>query len=435
MGTCASNDECVVDGQCPDDDANECTVPVCVQTSAPYVCDEDSAPADGNECGDGGAGTCEGGVCVLPELPATCDPTAQGGVVPCATPELLALDCFLLGSGAPIPLDPVIEPSAAAFAGVPVDVTPTVTLNLPASLVCGFAAVVPAAVVYNSIANLDVAGATPAGIETTSFLGSPPSTPHGGVPFDFAVGCGNQTGACAGGFCNGGTTACTKDDDCQETGPGVVVPFVTGSPTSVPGTVSLTPSAAGAIGFSYGFDDIGAIIQVPALFANLCLGQIAEDNGPPTPPGGFCGFTCVSADRTGDSDTSDPNDSPRIMYDAECDKAGVAAGTCEPFFEFSQAANVCATGHPGSALADTEAPTQCGSCQKDASYSQTVALCSATPGNGDVGTCSGTNGQTPCPNGDSDCVGIKDEYCVIPCGQNLRPCRRLSDVQRRRQRW
>ena len=70
-GTCDSNDECTVDGQCSDDDGNECTVPVCVQTGAPYFCDEDSAPADGNEC-DGGAGTCQAGVCE-PTGPPTFD--------------------------------------------------------------------------------------------------------------------------------------------------------------------------------------------------------------------------------------------------------------------------------------------------------------------------------------------------------------------------
>jgi len=65
-GSCVSNDECTLDAQCPDDDGNECTVPVCDQTGAPYVCDEDSAPADGNDC-NGGSGTCQDGVCEVSE--------------------------------------------------------------------------------------------------------------------------------------------------------------------------------------------------------------------------------------------------------------------------------------------------------------------------------------------------------------------------------
>jgi hypothetical protein len=81
-GSCVSNDECTLDAQCPDDDGNECTVPVCDQTGAPYVCHEDSAPADGNDC-NGGAGTCQGGACVVATPPyvnaGTGDTTHRAG--------------------------------------------------------------------------------------------------------------------------------------------------------------------------------------------------------------------------------------------------------------------------------------------------------------------------------------------------------------------
>jgi hypothetical protein len=94
-GVCESNDECTADDGCPDDDGEECTVPVCVQTGAPYVCDEDSAPADGNEC-DGGNGECQAGACE-PLGPPTFDLSksvfrAYNNLLPddpiCATPSL-----------------------------------------------------------------------------------------------------------------------------------------------------------------------------------------------------------------------------------------------------------------------------------------------------------------------------------------------------------
>ena len=120
-GTCDSNDQCTVDGQCSDDDGNECTAPVCVQTSAPYLCDEDSAPADGNECNDG-AGTCDGGSCVagctVPApvdalgIPMACRNSFQVKAVSEFPIDLLNIDtggdCIEAGQPVNFDMDPVI---------------------------------------------------------------------------------------------------------------------------------------------------------------------------------------------------------------------------------------------------------------------------------------------------------------------------------------
>mgnify|MGYP003572194146 FL=1 len=466
------------------------------------------------------------------ERPVTCDIVERKAPAECQSRELLALDCFLLGSGAPLILDPVITQTAPAFAGVDVAVVPVLALALPGSLVCGFASVLPGADVFNSAANLNLLDTdplsppdpTPSTIGLNSFLNG--STPHSPVNFNFTSGCGNQAGACGAvnpGLCNASAVPCTNDDDCAGTGPGVVVPFVAGSPTSspLPVTVNSNSATPGAVFFSYGTNDLEAYVGTD--LGVLCLGGAAD-----SPPGGAsCAFRCAGADRNGDSIPlvplrgfpfpPGPDDSPRVMIDANCDKLGVAAcggttcdtlsepcplaaagqqcvaigggtagfcinvntGTCaangqclgvgplctvdddcdaflasqgvptccEPFFDFSQAANVCATGQPGSALATTEAPCNgqdgttgqrlrcerrvtCASCRQapgtapDGTFPVNgtpwpiVETCSAVPGNGDVGTCENSDGQVPCPNGDSDCTDGDDDYCIIPCATN-----------------
>jgi hypothetical protein len=557
------------------DDGDPCTTDSCDPSTNPGTCSNVGAP-DGTACVPpnpvdpstclGACGTCEGSPnssCV--EKPITCD-IVNRDVVECQTAELIAIDCYLLGSGAPLILDPIITPTAVAFAGVPIAVVPVLALNLPASLVCGFASVVPAANIFNSLADIAVTGAQISGlcnagfcpdgltsctldsdcaplIDLNSYLSGgvagsgPPSTPHTPTAFDFAVGCGDQTGACVGGFCNGLPVACSTDADCGGTGPGVIVPFVTGAPIAAgdpPGASLLTAAAPGAVLFSYGFDSLAAYVEVPALSATLCLGGGTSVAGSPT---GACSFVCEQGDRTGDSSPTigrglkpgttnvwgdpltpapNPLDSPRVIIDGTCNKLGIGAcggtactstadcplalfgqswggGTCntgvgvcenintnsciagqclgvgpgctqdddcdaflatqgvptccEPFFDFSQAANVCATGQPGSALAPTEAPCQgqttgvagarclgrstCGSCPQVTGPAPLsiftpqqdwpiVETCSATPGNGDVGTCDGSDGTVACPNGDSDCTGVGPEsYCVVPCADSL----------------
>jgi hypothetical protein len=636
---CADDDPCTTDactptatcdlsggspGTCSEDQSDCTTDADCLCTNTAAADDTPCAPPDPddpNTC-QGACGTCQSGTCE--EKPLTCDPVNRD-VVACQTRELVAIDCYLLGSGAPLILDPIITPvpdpgAPPSFAGVPYAVVPLLALNLPASLVCGFQSVVPAADVYNSFSNLSVTGGQINGLCGRDFANFCPDlltpctsdadcanlfdldswlpgttapiqptdpflSPHQKQFFDFAVGCGNAPGTCSGGTCTSDdVTECVFDNDCIGTGPGVVVPFVSGrplGPTDPPGFVTITTPTPGAVLFSYTFDSLAAYVEVPALAATLCLGGSTSVDGSPTDA---CSFICAAADRTGDSSPTvgrgllpgatdafgdplpglppiNPLDSPRVMIDGTCDKIGVAAcggtkcvtsadcplvlagqtcdtglgicnpvnfgfcgggplpdpvaGTCtvpsgdpcfvdqdcktslggvcnaavqgacatdagttlclidddcpsppvtgfpvccEPFFDISGAANVCATGQPGSALAETEAPCSgqsdlttsagrrcegvdtCGDCPQVTGPAPTsvypvqqdwpiVSQCSSALGNG-FGKCAGTGGtQTgdPCPNGDSDCIDSNgngvgsagEDYCVVPCADSV----------------
>jgi hypothetical protein len=281
---------------------------------------------------------------------------------------LLAVDCTIFSSGVPIPLDPSATPSAAVFAGVPVDIQPQATITLPASLVCGFTDVVAFGAISNSQLTFDITGGTPTSQQVWSFVddGSQSPTlvsPHSQTIFDFFAACGNAAGTCSGGTCSSdGTTSCTTDDDCEETGPGILLPFLprTSDP-AVPGTTSVTPAAPGVLRFTYEYATLELPILTPIL--GLCIG-------------GQCmgGVPCPIGERTGSGDgicsqfppgspgNCTADDSPRIMYDANCDKLGVLGETCSPFENFGEAANICATGQPGTSLNPAAEEGVCGSC-------------------------------------------------------------------------
>ena len=313
----------------------------------------------GPTCQSGACGECTAGLCV--EKPVTCD-TVSRNVVDCLTLEVLSIDCTIFSSGVPVPVDPVVQPSAAAFAGIELDVQPQATITLPASLTCGFSGVIPDATVFDSETDFTFG---PDSVTTNSFLndGNPDAvnSPHDAVLFDFFETCGTN---CSGspGVCTDGVTTCnvaTQGVDCvalEGTGPGLVAPFFPRDPPNTvcfddgsggndcpagydpeaTGVVAITPGAPGVIPFVYEYN--GVALPVNNAQAPICIGGKCN----------FLGFiNCPPADRTGDSEanggpTGDPgicrpvgpsqtptdctvNDAPRIMYDNQCNKLGAAA--------------------------------------------------------------------------------------------------------------
>jgi len=280
-------------------------------------------PGGGGAGGVGGAGGGAGGVGGTggqggAPAPLTCDPTGQGEVVRCETLDLIAADCTIFGAGVPIPLDPSATPEAPAFAGVEVNIQPQATINLPASLVCGFAAVLTQGTISNSGVDFIIGNGTPTGQAVDSFVDDGSDSPnlvspHNPTVFSFtdACGCDPRDPPLGGG----------PDQPSCETGPGITIPFLprTTDP-AVPGTTAVTPTAAGLLRFSYEYDTLVLPIAT-AIGLNVCVG-------------GAClltdGLPCPATDRTGDGDTTDPGDAPRLMYDAECNKIGVLANGGTP---------------------------------------------------------------------------------------------------------
>jgi hypothetical protein len=291
---------------CPAD-PNECLLNACDPADGQCKVSNN----DGASCNNG-AGVCQNGQC---EVPATCD---AGGAAPadCLKDFFIADDCALLANSAAIPLDSVVTQTAPAFLGVPLDVVPQAAIVLPADLVCGFlGAGFTAVEVANSSIGLTVNGAAPGTIPLASHL---PGSPHGNVAFDFTTACGNPAGS----------------------GPGIVAPFL--SPTAG-NAVQINPSAA-AVDFLINHADIQlnlVNLQGPFVVPSLCVG------------GACASDSCGPEDRDGDQASGGPNDSPRIMYDANCTKSEAALGNCAPFAEFAGAADVC-VGRP-----PTTAPTVC----------------------------------------------------------------------------
>jgi hypothetical protein len=153
----------------------------------------------------------------------------------------------------------------------------------------------------------------------------------------------------------------------------------TGDP-AVAGTTNVTPGAApGTIDFTYEY----ATLELPISTALL-----------PVCIGGLCvaGVPCPYRELTTVGDTTQgPGDSPRIMYDATCDKLGALAGTCSPFEDFAEASNICATGNPGTGLNPSSATGICGAC---------------APAGGSVGDPCGDTGE-----GEPPCVCADRQDC------------------------
>lgn len=298
-------------------DGNECTNDVCNPSTG--ACSNPNR-ADGTEC-NGGDGICDGGQC---ELPETCSPS--GAVVDCLKNFFIADDCALLGNSAAIPLDSLVTPAAAAFKGVPLDVSPEAAIVLPAGLVCGFIGAGFSSVeAANSLINLTVGGATPASFPLVSHL---PDHPHANAPFDFATACGNPTGS----------------------GPGIVVPFLSAEPGNMD---EITPTGT-TVDFRIRHAGIAlnlANLQGPFLIPQLCLGGACSPQD-----------SCGKEDRDGDGASGGPNDSPRVMYDASCTKSMASNGQCTPFEEFAGITDVC-VGRPPT-TPPSSCSTKAGCCAK-----------------------------------------------------------------------
>ena len=275
---CGTNGECQSDGTCKEpgcttdndcDDENECTVNTCEGSGADRVCATDSSATNGDSC-SGGAGTCDMGMCVIQPAPAA---------------KILAVDCALLGNNAALPLELAVTPSTVPLpAGSSAVLAPQAAVSIPAELVCGFVgAGFTAAQVTASAITLDVTGATPSTITLDSVLPNDPQD------FDFVEGCGDPAGS----------------------GPGVFVPF------GVPPTEFSVADDASVVSFETTITGLDLnIINVVGPF------PIAEL---PIPE------ACSLVDRDNDGSTDGPDDSPRIMVDAECLPADAVAGLCAPY--------------------------------------------------------------------------------------------------------
>ena len=291
-----------------------------------FGCDGDNGGTGGGGSGGSGgsAGTGGGG-------------TGGGGLDPIAAPEFLAMDCELVGNSAALPLDAKVTPFDTAVAGQPVDVVIEDVLGIPAPLVCGFIGAgftsveVDNSFVTNAISNADITSAVLDSFIDDDTPGDALVSPHNLVFLDFGVACGDN---CVDSLCNDGVTACTASnftDVCPDvgTGPGIAVSTFrrdgdTGTIPPGPTPFPITPSAAGTVDFVIEYAGTALHLQNLGIFPMLCLG-------------GGCGAGndfCAAIDRGGIA-------SPRIMYDAICNKAQAEAGDCEPFEGFAGEADVC----------------------------------------------------------------------------------------------
>jgi hypothetical protein len=336
-GTCV---ECISDEQCGAGEA--CIDNACEAAADPVVCEQfNPAPAQTGQNCDGSAGQ----ECI------------------CEKPEFLAVDCELLGNSAPIPLAASAQQFGVAFAGSPVDILPQDAVVLPSALICSFiGAGFTEAIVDNSFAVATYSNADITSTQLSSFLddgtaGGALVSPHAPVVFDFGAACGDN---CVGGVCTSdGSTTCsipTFTQDCPGigTGPGIIAPTFAGSgsipPGPIPGQqVTLTPTAAGSVDIELPYS--GIALNLPAVGnPPLAAGCVGGACGTGTNLAPLC-----SVIQRGTAA------SPRVMYDATCDKIAAGGGTCEPFFFFSTLGDVC-KGAGIDAVADFNKPAQLPSC-------------------------------------------------------------------------
>jgi hypothetical protein len=312
-GICTDQGVCEAAGMCADA-AERCTA------NADNECANDTCDPDTGACGSenvandtacaNDAGTCQEGTCV---------PNAIEAI------EFLAIDCELLANSAPLPVGAKVTPLDLAFAGQSVDVVVEDAIILPAPLVCNFleadftSSEVDNSVVGNAISNANITSVTLNSFLVDGTAGNARVSPHEVVLFDFATACGCTD------------PANPPDPDTCGTGPGIVAPtFVRdgASETIPPGPTPfpITPTAAGTVDFTIPYADL-------ALDLKNLTGSIVV---PVVCVGGACGALdiCSEIDRGGIA-------SPRIMYDATCNKAQAAAGDCIPFLVFTDVADVC----------------------------------------------------------------------------------------------
>lgn len=392
-GTCQAG-VCVLrcaDAETRCDDENECTDDDCNTADGSCI----NTPLTGTACGvDGMQGTCNAGVCETGGLcqgvdcsdgnectQDLCEPSdgtcsnpdlakwtscAGGngfcdGAGTCENQaiELLAIDCELLGNSAALPISSKATPLDAAFAGQAVDVTVEDAIVLPADLVCGFiGAGFQTATVANSQIEATYTNADLTSSTLTSFLddgsaGGGLVSPHLDTVFQFGEACGDN---CVDGLCKDGVTACalsTFTQDCPDagTGPGVAVPFLANGPGSIPpGTdpVALTPTAAGTVDIGLPYSGIALNLPDVGGIASGCAG-------------GACSGAdlCMVIDRSFGTDPSLP--SPRVMYDATCNKEEFDGESCEPFGFFATLGDIV-KGVGIDAVADFNNPEQLPAC-------------------------------------------------------------------------
>ena len=224
--------------------------------------------------------------------------------------------------------------------------------------------------------------------------GTAPQSPHGLVRLDFTTLCtagvdlqinffpNNSTGVCNIGSLPGGAGTCQDPDDATNPNIGATCVSDTDCLTTAVLDLTMTDLGLGAAQAQiitpaaplerFGFThvdlsiDIGDVI--PGTLDNVCIGGACPTLGRPVPvaPGFFVAATdgCAPVDRDGDGCPGDPtcgpcisgtcggltgstaiscttdadcgavptaNDSPRVMYDANCGTAAATAGTCSPF--------------------------------------------------------------------------------------------------------
>jgi hypothetical protein len=321
-GICTDQGLCEAAGLCEGvdcNDDNDCTLDAC--DLATGNCTNENVAEDDSCAGD--AGLCDGaGACVI---------TAN---------EFLAMDCELIGNAAALPLDANVGALGNAVAGQPVDVVIEDSIVIAADLVCNFlgagftSSEVDNSFVANAISNADITSATLDSFLVDGTAGNARVSPHEVVLFDFGTACGDS---CVGGFCTSdGTTACTDANFvrvCPDvgTGPGIEAPtFVRDGATETippgPTPFAITPTAAGTVDFTIAYS--GTALKLQNLSGSITI--------PTACLGGGCGDLdfCSELDRGAIA-------SPRLMYDALCNKAQAEAGNCTPFLDFSTVADVC----------------------------------------------------------------------------------------------
>jgi hypothetical protein len=177
-------------------------------------------------------------------------------------------------------------------------------------------------IVLNAVSNANIPDATLNDFLVDGSAGNARVSPHDVVSFDFATACG----------CPDPTNP--PDPDTCGTGPGIVAPaFVRdgASETIPPGPTPfpITPTAAGTVNFTVEYS--GLALQLKNLMGPIIVNFLCVGGGCPEPtPGDVCEEIKRGA-----------IDSPRIMYDATCNKAQATAGDCTPFVVFTDVADVC----------------------------------------------------------------------------------------------
>jgi hypothetical protein len=99
-----------------------------------------------------------------------------------------------------------------------------------------------------------------------------------------------------------------------------------------PTPFSITPTAAGTVDFTIDYEELALELRNLALSTGGGLAEVCV--GGACPLNGIAGDICMLIMRG-------TLQSPRIMYDANCDKVEAAADECVPFKDFADIAEIC----------------------------------------------------------------------------------------------